>query len=277
MKLSLILSSLNRPPSLIERFMASIPTPERFQLELLLVDQNSDQRLEELARAPGPIPLRYSCSAPGLSQGRNAALPHAQGEVIGFPDDDCWYFEDTVDALESAVQRHPSASFFAGRILDANQRLCLHNRWPAVEVPVTAKNINFTVASASLFVHRRVFERIGMFDPLLGVGARFGAAEEVDLIYRALKAGFTGIYCPSIRVGHPAGSAIPDEKRAYSHARGSGYLFRKHHFGYPRMAYHIARPWVASLAAWCIGRPSHSAYYRAVARGRLEGFREPLN
>jgi hypothetical protein len=44
-------------------------------------------------------------------------------------------------------------------------------------------------------VRRRLFDRLGTFDPLLGPGAPFRAGEECDFMIRALAAGFNEAAC----------------------------------------------------------------------------------
>jgi hypothetical protein len=55
---------------------------------------------------------------------------------------------------------------------------------------------------ANMAFRRRLFDRTGHFDELLGAGARFLAGEEIDLAIRALALGFTAVYTPQVRVLH---------------------------------------------------------------------------
>jgi GT2 family glycosyltransferase len=57
-------------------------------------------------------------------------------------------------------------------------------------------------ASANLGVRRRALEAIGGFDERLGGGARFGAAEDLDLFDRLLGAGYAGWYEPAAWAEH---------------------------------------------------------------------------
>jgi hypothetical protein len=51
-------------------------------------------------------------------------------------------------------------------------------------------------------VRRRVCEELRGFDPLLGLGAAFRAAEETDFAIRALQAGYFVLEDPAIEVTH---------------------------------------------------------------------------
>ena len=59
-------------------------------------------RRSESRRSVGPVlcglgdrvAIRHLRSSPGLSHARNVGLAAATGEVLAFPDDDCWYSPD---------------------------------------------------------------------------------------------------------------------------------------------------------------------------------------
>lgn len=51
-------------------------------------------------------------------------------------------------------------------------------------------------------VRRTTFEQLGGFDEMLGPGARFGAAEDSDLSWRALLGGWSVVHCADVAVVH---------------------------------------------------------------------------
>jgi hypothetical protein len=68
------------------------------------------------------------------------------------------------------------------------------NAFPGADVPWGI--------GANMAFRRLVFERVGMFDPLLGAGAKFPAAEEFDLTIRALAAGMKVVNAAEVSVLH---------------------------------------------------------------------------
>ena len=95
MKFSLVLATVDRSDEL-ERFMFHLNQQICRDFELIVVDQNQDNRVE-LILAPYfdkfPI-LHIKSNELGASKGRNMGFKYVSGEIIGFPDDDCWYASD---------------------------------------------------------------------------------------------------------------------------------------------------------------------------------------
>jgi hypothetical protein len=101
------------------------------------------------------------------------------------------------------------------------------------------------------------------FDENLGVGARFCACEENDLVLGAITTGAHALYAPEIAVLHPDKRFIRITlARAFAYGAGFGYVLRKHRYGAPAILKYLASP----LA---------SAYYLQTLRGRLAGLPRP--
>src|SRR5688572_4948636 len=90
--LSLVISTTGRTDQL-RRLLDSLERCDSAdQIEVVLVDQSPDQRGISLLRHRRTA-YRWSAttSGPGLSHGRNVGLRHTTADIVGFPDDDCWY------------------------------------------------------------------------------------------------------------------------------------------------------------------------------------------
>lgn len=90
--------------------------------EILVVDNNSSDRTAEIVREyqaiwPQHSQLRY-CFEPeqGAAFARQKAVEEAQGELIGFLDDDNWPASDWVAAAISFHQAHPEVGAYGGQI-----------------------------------------------------------------------------------------------------------------------------------------------------------------
>jgi glycosyltransferase involved in cell wall biosynthesis len=78
--ISLIVATLNRVDE-IERLLASLEQQAYGDFEVLIVDQNEDDRLVPILKSHPELVIRHLRSARGLSRARNVALPLANGDV----------------------------------------------------------------------------------------------------------------------------------------------------------------------------------------------------
>jgi len=266
--ISLIVATLNRTDELFDLFESlAVQTCQDF--EVIVVDQNTDDRILpylETAFAMG-ISITHLRNHPAnLSVARNIGLKAATADLIGFPDDDCWY---EPDLLEQVVKRFSAA--------DAPEGVGV--RWEEGDAPaINAYQLTWTrskvfrdipVASITLFLQMKLFDRIGDFDARLGVGLWFGAAEETDLVLRALQAGALLAYEPSARVHHPVGPPVGGSQglvAARQRARGTGALWAKHDLPKWVILRGLIAPLLSPLLQGSLGTEL------AHGRGRLEGF-----
>src|SRR5580765_840255 len=89
---SLIVATKGRTKELAE-FIASAADQKQVAHELIVMDQNDDGRLENIVEAAARqgSRIRHLRCSTGVSRARNLGLRVAIGEIIAFPDDDCWY------------------------------------------------------------------------------------------------------------------------------------------------------------------------------------------
>ncbi|WP_242090042.1 glycosyltransferase [Curtobacterium sp. DN_7.5] len=216
----------------------------------------------------------------GLSRGRNRGIRELRGDIVGFPDDDCWY----PDGLLASVRERLGRAGVDGRRPDGvSTRLSAPNgaanllRWLDEPVTITASKIPRTVTSATLFLRRDVVERVGDFDEMLGSGSGtpFGAGEETDYVLRALALGAVIDYRPELRVYHPEWRDEGPEREVLAkvrrYNRGFGRVLRKHH-RWGEAAFWIGRSCAAVLVAFVARDSGRARFQVAQLRGRLEGF-----
>lgn len=275
-RFSLIVGTLGRTAEL-ERFLSALDRQTARGFELLVVDQNEDERLiPVLAPYRGRFPVRHLRSAPGLSRARNAALRRAAGEVVAFPDDDCVYPAELLEGTARFFQAHPDTHGIVVRLVGADGAALLERRGD--RGPVTRLNLFGGAASCVLFLRREVVSAVGGFDETLGLGAGtpWGAGEDIDYPLRALDAGFRLEYVGGLQVVHPPhGGAEFTLQRAFPYAAGFGRVCRKHGFPAWYMAYHLCRSVAGMLVGASTARPHKvRAHWRAL-RGKIHGWRAP--
>lgn len=274
MKVSLVLATLGRVDEL-HRFIDGLAVQTMADYELIVVDQNTDERLLPLiaqAQQRG-LAVSHLRSAPGLSLARNLGLHQAQGEVIAFPDDDCWYEPDTLAQVAQALQAQPECDGVVACWCEhaqagggTHETVLDLERWRSFR--------DGDASSICLFMRRPLLQRLGGFDERLGLGTWFGAAEETDLIIRALASGARLVRHPAARVHHAyggRGALMPASpwRRSLRRARGTGALYLKHGLSPAVVLRGLLAPPFKALAR----RPlaAHLAHGLAASLGRLQG------
>ncbi|MEB3283274.1 MAG: glycosyltransferase family A protein [Lyngbya sp.] len=92
MRFSLIVATKNRVEE-VERFLRSVAAQDHQNFEVILADQNPDDRRVNLVKKYGKtFPLKHpKIVQPGTSRARNQGRLMADGDIIAYPDDDCLY------------------------------------------------------------------------------------------------------------------------------------------------------------------------------------------
>ena len=273
---SLIVCTIDRVDPL-DRLFRSLAEQAFGDFEVVLVDQNGDDRLQPLIDAfGGRFAIRRIRSAKGISRARNNGMAAARGAFVCFPDDDCWYRPDTLAVAARLFADNSGLAIVTGRTLDAEGKVSLS---PTGEMPLTVTRWNYLACgnSNSIFVRRSALAAIGGFDEDLGVGSDspFQSGEEADFLLRAIAAGQGLRYFPQLCVHHD--QVISDYgprqvERARKYGRGFGALMRKQRFSFPYVLYRLTRP-LASLALAALRRDGAArAYKHAWLSGIVEGY-----
>jgi len=231
---SLIISSRNRP-ALLRDAVAAVLAGDAVPAEIVVVDQSDsrNQDLERLAAEHSAI-VRYLWTRDrGTSRGRNAAIRAATQSMLLFIDDDCLVDRAWLGTITSALA-------------DGGERTVVTGAVAAGAGEIAGAFIPSTIASAAsldyagrigedvlfsnnMALYRRAFEEVGLFDERLGPGARFSAAEDNDLGFRLLEAGYRIRYVPGAIVTHRGWRGRPAYlPLRWAYGRGQGAYYMKH-------------------------------------------------
>lgn len=271
--ISLIVATVGRTIEL-NRLFDSLLAQSFRNFEVIVVDQNDDERLKyvlQRARSLGIVLRHIRHHPPNLALARNIGITAAKGMWLGFPDDDCWYEPQTLHLLIKRSQQADIPHGVIGRWVEQDPEL-------APGLLCWEKSSRFRdlpVSSITLFIHKSLISRLGGFDSRLGVGQWFGAAEETDMVLRALKAHANFVYEPDIRIHHKPAVKISHltqtaRKLLLNRARGTGALYAKHQLSMWVIARGVLAPLLIPLLKGQLGTEFMQGL--ALAQGRLHGW-----
>jgi glucosyl-dolichyl phosphate glucuronosyltransferase len=222
---SVVIATYNRGHLLKETLEAlgSQQYPDSLAWEIVVVDNNSRDMTPAVVDAfskTSRVPVRYVFEArQGVCLARNRGIEQATGSVIAFTDDDVLPAGDWVAGVSAAMDRW-NADGVGGRILPhweappprwlaQNRRLLGYLALMDID---QSQLLTFPtkvwpeVWGANMAFRRRLFERVGVFDPRRGnIGGKLFRGEEVELVNRALEQGLRIAYDASLTVLHRVG------------------------------------------------------------------------
>ena len=173
-------------------------------------------------------------SGRGLSRARNAAVKAAAGDVVAMIDDDCEADPAWIEVIVDRLLAEPAAGLVGGAVVapprerrgPGNCPCCA----PGEVLYEPARGADrpppgFRWIGANFAFRRSTAERVGAFDEMLGAGARFPVAEEIDFMRRAEALGIAMLTTPKAVVYHTYGwrhGIGPVMRLQRNYARGNG-------------------------------------------------------
>jgi glycosyltransferase involved in cell wall biosynthesis len=267
-RFSLIVPTLGRTTEVAALF-ASIVDQNRSDVELIVVDQNDDDRILPLVEdLPSDIAVLYlRLEEKNPSMARNAGLAASSGEIVAFPDDDCWYPSHLLNGVDAWFRGNPEYSVLAVGALD-DAGVPSGNRWIQDACNISPLNALRTTFCSSLFINDLARRSGVRFDPNLNRG------EETDFILRLLATRLRGRFDRRLYIHHPRRdmlSGTVSRARARSYGAGMGRLVRRHSLiplWLCLLTYDLARALLVSLR----GQFVDAGFCFAHAEGLFRGF-----
>lgn len=207
--------------------------PAGLRWELIVVDNAStDDTASMLASHRTSLPMHVVHeNVPGLSRARNTGIAAARGDLLLFTDDDCLPDAHWLATIHDEFARSPSLGVLGGRVelFDLRDRPTT-TRTSRERGEISAAFNLDGIIGCNLSFRRSALAVTGPFDVGLGGGTGAGAGEDVDFVYRSLRAGLRVEYSPDALVYHNHGRRTDAQvralNRAYTVARGA--LFCKY-------------------------------------------------
>lgn len=275
MRFSLILATIETGEEIIQ-FIESLSRQSYKDLELIIVDQNDDQRIDKfLSNLQLSFPVTQLSSPPGLSRARNVGIDYAKGDIIAFPDDDCIYPDSLLEDVEACFVNDHHLGGVTGKVVDFEGNE--YARFSKTGGKINLVNVWQRASSISLFIKSDVIRLVGGFDETLGLGAGtpWGGGEDIDYPLRVVKAGYEVFYDPAIKILHPnpvAQGYLRIGKRSFQYGAGIGRVWRKHRFPLWLVGFYLLRPLGGSIISLLMLNWPKSRYHWNAFRGRLYGY-----
>jgi GT2 family glycosyltransferase len=231
---SLIVCSRNRPEMLADAVRTILGGAE-LPTELIIVDQ-SDSENPELAAlgTDRACDIIYDWNrTKGLSRALNRGIARARYDVLGFTHDDVsipqTWFGTLIRALLAAGER----AVVTGRVLPeggtAEGGFVPSTKSDAKPAVFAGRVDAGVLYPMNMAMHRSALDEVGPFDERLGPGTPFPAAEDNDLSFRLLEAGFSIHYIPDAVLYHRAWRSDREYlPLRWSYGRGQGAYYAKH-------------------------------------------------
>lgn len=187
----------------IEAYVATAPGLD--VALFLLMQRCTPERQRELRESlPAWVRLESIETQISLSKARNMLLAAdmagadiQDNDIVGFPDDDCWYPAGTLDAIHQAFRQDPALDFWFCRY-SSDPR-------PASGLSAVSPQLQTVISRASsntILLRGRVAKAIGGFDEELGVGARLAGGEDTDYAIRAFQTARKSLFLDIAAIGH---------------------------------------------------------------------------
>jgi len=284
MRFSLIVPTVNRVNEL-ERLFQSLATQHYDEFEVILVDQNLDDRLEELVTSYSqkfPI-LHLKQMKRGLSRARNLGRSHLKGEIIAFPDDDSVYPPTVLSQVAYFFENDRTWDGVIARIFDLDED---KNAFEFCGGDNESGSVDYwkgyTVGiSHAMFFRAFVVKNLD-FDEAMGVGSGtpWRAGEDVDYLFQCLNAGYRFYYDSKLKVRHPSplrkNSFYQQIRREYSYGLGNGYLLGKHDLSERLIHSATSSSYQHTILEVTKGNLKRAAYFFAYGLGTSIGYSQSI-
>jgi len=278
---SLIIATINRLEH-HQNLLKSLKAQSFQNFEIVIVDQNPNDNLKNfLTDHLKNFNLVYLHTKEdlGLSCARNYGLKYANGKVVAFPDDDCWYQPNSLQMVYDYFEKHTQVDCITGLVTDVDGSFSAGGfMLKRKQVNVSYRNVWWTSNSSAIFLKKDVLEQIGEFDPSIGLGAeRYISGEETDLVLRVHKHGHFIQYLPELNIFHKKYQGIYDKaerQKGYGYGLGMGYVLRKNEYGFFQLVFYSGIHFGKGTLMLLMFKGRRALFHYAQAVGRIRGWFE---
>jgi glycosyltransferase involved in cell wall biosynthesis len=274
---SLVVATFNRVTEL-RRLLESLDLQTYKNFELIVVDQNPDDRLVPVLERHTGLNIVHVRSGLGVSKARNVGIRIAKGEILSFPDDDCWYPAELLSNVVQWLESNPEFDGIFTATRDQNDRLQAP-KFPPKAGPCTKRSVLRCAVAFNAFLKVRVVKGIGFFREDIGPGTSspYQSSEDIDYMIRPLDRGMSLFYQPAFTVYHPNFNDRNRLRRTtFRYSLGQGYILRLHGYSWLLLGEVLGRSLAGAVVKLMKGDLEGSYLYCLRASGQLQGYLSPI-
>ncbi|MEO6123073.1 MAG: glycosyltransferase family A protein [Ilumatobacteraceae bacterium] len=279
-----VMCTCNRAGSIVAA-VSSILANDYSSFRLTIIDQSTTDAtgvaLQPIAEADAR--LRYvHVDEAGLSRAYNTGIRSTSAPTLAFTDDDCVVPVNWIQTIVNAFAAEPDGDLLYGQVVP----LVIGDvDTPFVQITKPerlSRSDGFRVfgMGANFAARRRLFDRIGPFDEVLGGGGALKSSQDFDMTYRAYKGGSVVILRPEVTLRHN-GRREPEDwpglLRNYGIGDGAFYMKHVRCRDIRALRLLVARfgvGWAKAFAKLFIKRGSNQVpYLKGMAVGMRDSFR----
>jgi glycosyltransferase involved in cell wall biosynthesis len=277
-----VICTRNREAS-IEAAVRGVLANEYPDFTLTVVDQSTT---DATGRVLAPLVeadrrLRYvHVDEAGLSRAYNTGIEMTSADVIAFTDDDCVVPTNWIASIAAAFETEPDGDLLYGQVipLETGDEAGLTPYFDIPQAERLSRRDGFRVCGmgANFAARRRLFDKVGGFDVVLGGGGPLRSSQDFDLAYRAYKGDSIILLRPEVTLRHDGRREAEDwPTLLVNYGTGDGAFYTKHiRSGDPMAAWYLTKGITRMTVAHCVKRvqrePSNRLYY---VKGVLAGIR----
>jgi GT2 family glycosyltransferase len=231
LRCSVVIVTRNRHEFLRDA-VRSILAGNRVPDEIVIVDQG-DGAGDALASERGSYDLRLvQSSGGGSGRARNEGVLASRHPLVLLTDDDVLVDPAWIEQMLLALGRPGDRIVVTGRVLPVASSA--PGRPVSIKTDEEPQQYEGRLGADVLFgnsvaLYRSAFDEVGGFDERLGSGSRYSSADDNDLGYRLLEAGYRIHYVPEAVVHHRAWRQGRELRhRNWTYGRGQGAFYAKH-------------------------------------------------
>ena len=238
MKLNIVVATYNRSANLRDLLegLLRCETSSACDWDVWVVDNNSKDATREMVKdfcERDPQHFKYLFEGKqGKTYALNLGIRDSSGDVVVFTDDDCIPDVHWIENIAREFSGRPDLGILGGRIElhDAQDLPITIRTWQDRRVLEHSEDVFYFIAGCNMAVRRSVLQAVGEFDPKLGPASKSDAAEDVDIIYRALRKHTQIEYVPEVLVYHNHGRRTEGDATILNqkYLRGRGAFYAKH-------------------------------------------------
>ena len=204
--------------------------------ELIIVNQGEEAPVRALVESLSRPDVSFvRCRRKGLSAARNEGAARASNELLLFTDDDCVVDPGWVASWRKAFSGEPAPGVGFGTVARADHDP-RQGFIPGFDLKpgiygkdLFTRGIGAVGMGANMAVRKQVWEALGGFDESLGAGKALAAAEDTDLAFRAVHAGYPVVHTAAAHVVHHGFRARSDASRLVAgYMGGIAAMYLKH-------------------------------------------------